>query len=165
MTTVMIQNRCCPTITMINISRANVIIGVRQGECNGFHNVKIYANNLQVLDTQEKLSDQIKLDVTMPCVIRINLSGKNLQTDTIVQDGKIIEDKFTEVTSLSIAGLDVGYDVLQNITTYTEKNGNTTQNNFAHSNGDLEIILDCDNPVTWHLKHNSVYAESELRPK
>ena len=82
MTTVMIQNRCCPTITMINISRANVIIGVRQGECNGFHNVKIYANNLQVLDTQEKLSDQIKLDVTMPCVIRINLSGKNLQTDT-----------------------------------------------------------------------------------
>lgn len=150
---------------MTNVSLTTVIIGIRQGECNGFHNVKIYVNNKQALDTKEKLSDQIKLNVKLPCVISIKLSGKNLQTDTIVHDGKIIQDKFTELTSLSIAGLDVGYDVLHKIVTYTENDGNSTQNNFAHSNGDLKIVLDCDDPITWHLKYNSVHAESELHPK
>jgi len=150
---------------MTNVSLTTVIIGIRQGECNGFHNVKLYTNKSKVIDTQEKLPDQIELNVTMPCVIRINLSEKNMETDTIVEDDKILEDKFTEITSLSIAGLNVGYDVLHKIVTYTENDGNSTQNNFAHSNGDLKIVLDCNDPITWHLKYNSVHAESELHPQ
>jgi len=146
---------------IIDVSRTHVEFDINQGSCNGWHNVKVYANNELLFDKSTELEKVIRIAIKLPCEIRFNITGKDILKDTKIVDNKIVEDKFVEIVGVRLANLKIEPHVLKNLITYTELGGKEVYTNLAHSNGDLRIKFDTTDPIQWHIIHNSNLAEWE----
>ena len=124
------------------------------GMCNGAMSMDILANGQLVNrihnNTQETL--HISQKIQLPCEIKILLSGKNLE-DTLVQDGKIIADKYVKLKSLSLGKIPVKEHVLFNICEVNDELRDT----YWGRNGTVVINFDSDNFLKWHMAHRNVF--------
>lgn len=79
---------------------------------------------------------------TVPDTIKIQVSGKNLRRDTIVDSqGQIVQDKYVLLRDLRIDQMSVCAPWLPNgITLHTDK-GHTVQSNYWGFNGTVQIPI------------------------
>lgn len=134
-----------------------VKINVELGECNGYMSSLWYVNDQLVFDLSTPTSSHctIEFNAVLPCNITVRVSGKNQNTDTEVQDGKIVRDKYIVITDMSIARLPVNKHVLYQICNYITHNDQSYNDIYWAWNGQANISLAESDAVLWHLKYNN----------
>lgn len=79
-------------------------ISFNAGSCNGFFKIiAVNGNDEHVFDGIIKGLNKISLDVTAGD-LELRFTGKDNKKDTQVVDGKIVRDKFIDISSVSIGG-------------------------------------------------------------
>jgi hypothetical protein len=126
------------------------------GECNGFMKSKWFANEQCMIEVDPTESGEIDIsfDVELPCTIKIELSGKDLNADTKVnQNGNIIQDKFIKISGMWLARHPIPEFVYMNMCE-VETNDSKFKTSYFGFPGTVLIALDEQDPITWHFKHN-----------
>ena len=140
----------------MNLSSTQIKFVITQGFCNGYHSTQWYANNKLVWSStcDQALPAVLEFAIQLPCIFKIVVAGKNMMTDTLLQDDKILADKFVEITEILLAGYPIKQSVLYNVCKYHSDDGKTFNSTYCHSNGVLEIEFHGTDPVEWHLLNN-----------
>jgi len=115
------------------------------GHCNGSMSLTILANDF-VLATFEQIDQTtltINRTVTLPCKLTFITGNKNPLIDTQLDaDGKIIQDKFIEITDIQLGRFPVNiYKCLQG-------------QSYWGLSGSVSVNFDEPNFLLWHLKNN-----------
>ena len=126
------------------------------GECNGYMNSQWFVDNVIVADVKPTTADDIDIsfDVTLPCTITVLFSGKNMATDTVLDEsGNVLRDKFIFFKHLSLARVPVPEHIFRNFCNYETEDQtlNTTYYGFP---GKMTFKFDENDPILWHFKHN-----------
>lgn len=125
------------------------------GNCNGYMSAKIYTNKdlLLKLDNFVDPVQKISLDINFPSVLIFDITGKNMLSDTKLDDNNnIVEDKFIKIKELTVGYLPVNDNFLPKICKFTTKFGEVTTSDFWHTNGRVLIEFDEPDFIKWHLK-------------
>lgn len=125
------------------------------GECNGFMRTEWYANDQLVADVMPTSTDPIDVcfNLTLPGTVKIVLSGKNMNTDTLVDDsGKTVKDKFIKIKQMSLARHPISEHVYMNLCNVTTEQGIFTTAYFGFP-GTVKISFNEADPILWHLTH------------
>lgn len=126
------------------------------GECNGYMSLQCYSNDTLIADSQVKNSEELTVtaNVDFPFDLRIKVSGKNLSTDTVVEHGKIIKDKYVKLKQLYLARYPVKENILYSLCKFTPENKSVEQTNYFYCNGEALLHFQAPNALKWHLLHN-----------
>lgn len=135
----------------------NIKFKIRQGNCNGYHSTIWYANNQELWQSSADtaLPETLEFTIQMPCTIKIVVSGKNMNLDTVLVDDKIVADKFTQLSEVYLAGYPIKESVLFEICKYHGDDNKIYSSTYCHSNGVLELNINNQDPVKWHLLNNN----------
>jgi hypothetical protein len=98
-------------------------------------------------------SDSLKVEhqFMWPATLKLVLSNKNLSSDTkLDNNGKIVADKFIELTKIYIDGVDANIEFMQRIVLNTNKEKIKTC--YWGFNGTVEIAFDLIDSFAWHLR-------------
>jgi hypothetical protein len=138
-------------------STATLLLMIEQGECNGFQSTEWFVNDKLVLSTgtNEPLPNQIELTVEMPCELRVKIDGKNINSDTKVVDGQIVQDKFIKLKQAYLARYPIKEHLLHELCEYTDDTGVVHHNQYWHRNGEVKIQLESNDPIIWHFTKNT----------
>jgi hypothetical protein len=139
------------------MSAVPIKINITLGECNGYMSSLWYVDNQLVADLSKHdlATCTVAFNAVLPCNIVVVVSGKNQNTDTMVQDGKIVQDKYIVITDMLVARLPVNKHTLYQICNYTKYNGQSINDIYWAWNGQATISLTESDAVLWHLKYNS----------
>jgi hypothetical protein len=135
-------------------------VTAEQGEANGFLLAEWYMNDQLILVTpqQKTKNTKIQLEITLPCCVKIVLSGKNRETDTQIVDGKIIADKYLHITSMSLGNYPINEGLLYNkLSVFTPENREPENTTYFYDNGITVFDFQEEDALLWHLKHNNFY--------
>jgi|LakMenE18May11ns_1017448.scaffolds.fasta_scaffold9820430_1 hypothetical protein len=118
----------------------------------------------QFMSLEIKVKDQLSMPITvtekfttnitidLPAEIEFHLIGRD-RNDTIVEDNKIIADKFISLDSLNIDGFSVdGWQLPNEFFKLIVDKHTTTFGNYWNNNGVAKLIIDEDDPVLWLLE-------------
>lgn len=109
------------------------------------------ADRVETLDPGMDTALVYQTQVTLPAQIQIELSNKNMQQDTLIENGVIVKDKYVKLTRLSIDKFETPQIYLEkNIKLITESATYTT--NYFGFNGRVLIDLDQPNVFIQHCK-------------
>lgn len=137
-------------------------ISLEVGECNGYMDVNIYVNNELVsqpdLTKNNNSTVDVDLQVNFPFDLKIQVSGKNLNTDTQIDDGKIVKDKYIKLKKLYLARYSVHESVLYSTCSFYPENKSREQNNYFYCNGVAELKFQEPDALVWHVKHNKYWS-------
>jgi hypothetical protein len=93
---------------------------------------------------------EFTIDINLPATILFHLNKRN-HDDTIVQNDKIIADKFIRLDSLEIDGFFVNsYQLPEDKFYFDSKNGRFSTEYWSR-NGTASLIIDNDDPALWLL--------------
>lgn len=91
----------------------------------------------------------IELWIDFPCELVVELEGKDNNTDTVIDsDGKIIQDKFVQLTQVKVDRMSVGNHFLQK---WPVVNDSFTTTYFGF-NGQVRLNFDETTAFHWLLK-------------
>jgi uncharacterized membrane protein len=125
------------------------------GHCNGSMSLTVMYND-SIIDTIENIADNqhvTRTQISLPGVIKILVSNKNMNTDTKVDvHGTVIEDKYIQLKEMRLGRITVSTSVLKNLCAYTHNK--TVTDTYWGFPGMIEIKLDQEEVVAWHLIHN-----------
>lgn len=125
------------------------------GEYNGYMAVECYANDRLIATPVPGASLVIvEAKVDLPLVLTIKVSNKNSNTDTLVQDGKIVKDKYVKIKEIHLARYKVNESVLYNLCEFTPENSDTEKTNYLYRNGTAVLNFQATDALRWHLIHN-----------
>jgi hypothetical protein len=96
------------------------------------------------------------VDIELPTKIKLVISGKDMTTDTILDDkGNIVQDLYVKITGISIDGVGLNSIFLHQGITLITDHGNTITSYFGH-NGHVDFILDQPNVFQQIMSWQSV---------
>lgn len=128
------------------------------GECNGYMSVQCYANDVLIAEPMIKDATNhaiVNALVNFPFDLVIKISGKNPNTDTIVQDEKIVKDKYVKLKQIFLSRYPVNDSVLYNLCQFTPADSNISKSEtFFYCNGQAMISFHSTDALHWHLSHN-----------
>lgn len=126
------------------------------GECHGYMAVACYANDMLIAEPAPTSSNNVIVytDVDLPLDLTIKVSGKNLNTDTVVENNKIVKDKYVKLKDVYLAKYPVNPTVMYNLCSFTHSNGNTEQTNYFYRDGTAILKFQATDALRWHLLHN-----------
>lgn len=119
---------------------------------------KWYCNQNHLLDfVPDKAGlSVVNLSIIMPAEIKIELSGKNMQTDTKVDaDGRIVQDKYIKIVGMSLGRHPIPEHKIYEMCRFISTNDDEVLGNFFGRPGVVYIVFDQPDPVRWHLARNS----------
>ena len=137
-------------------STVNFKITLEVGECNGFMKSRWFANGECVAEVNPTSNSDIDVEffIKLPCTIRVELTGKNLATDTKLDDnGLIMQDKFIKIKNMWLAKRPVPEHVYMNMCNIESENGNFTAAYFS-MNGAVTINFAESDAILWHFRYN-----------
>lgn len=133
------------------------------GHCNGTMGMEIFANNTMVSSYSVFDTDRFvfKHRINWPTTLKIVLSNKNLLHDTTVDsDGKIIADKYIQLTRIMVDRIETTVRHINSIVLNTNDNKITT--NYWGYNGYVELNLTQENSFMWHLTQRIDHSPSYI---
>lgn len=108
-------------------------------------------NHTEILDPGSDTTVVFQKQIKLPAQIQIRLSNKNMQQDTLVQDGVIVKDKYVKMNRLSLDKFDTPQNYLEkNIKLNTDSDTHAT--NYFGFNGQVIIDLDQTCVFAQHCK-------------
>jgi hypothetical protein len=124
------------------------------GHCNGAMNVDICQGNNTLLSLHNVLETHRTehILVNWPSTIIIKLSGKNMETDTIVDNNSIVADKYVKLNSLTVNGFALIPQAMYAV---------CGEVHWGYP-GDIVIAFTEDNPMRWNLRLNNVLFFREV---
>ena len=140
------------------INHSNINIEFEVGLFNGSMALEISdpSRHIMLLENIKQSNLIVSFDIEFPTVLTFNITNKNSNKDTVVDDqGKIISDKYIKIKSLHIGRVPVRESLLFDICKY-RYNGNEVNNIFWAFNGNVCIDFDADDFISWHIKHNNL---------
>jgi hypothetical protein len=104
-------------------------------------------------------TQSVFLCVKMPSVLKIKLSGKNLNCDTLVgPDGSILSDKYIKMSNLWVSKIPVNHHVLRNsVCQFITTDGGMIFDNYWGKNGEVILEFDSADPIAWLLKKRNKF--------
>ena len=135
-------------------------IDLEAGECNGYMNTEIYVNDQLICCPNFVNSNNLILDipVNFPFDLRIQVSGKNLNTDTHVEDGKIVRDKYVKLKQLYVARYPVNEGVLYNMCLFHPQDKPAEKTNYFYCNGSAVLNFQAPDAMKWLLLYNRYWS-------
>lgn len=122
-----------------------------EGINNQHLSLTVHSHNQQFMVTDT--DPTITLDLVLPTVVHLEFSGKNYNTDTILDsDGKIIKDKYIKITSVNIDGFDLPETFLYQKLVVNTDDGRTFTTPYVGFNGAIQITLDQPDVFSQFLK-------------
>lgn len=110
--------------------------------------MSMQVNGIDVVPNADEQA-MIELCVDFPCELVIELTGKNNNTDTIINcDGKIIQDKFVQLTQVKIDRMIVHDHFLQKWPIVNDSFATT----YFGFNGQVRLKFDEPTAFHWLLK-------------
>jgi hypothetical protein len=95
----------------------------------------------------------VTLDLVLPTVVYFYFSGKNYNTDTVVDaNGNILQDKFIKFVSVDIDGFKLPETFLYQKLTINTDDDRSFTTPFIGFNGVIELILDQTDIFSQYLK-------------
>ena len=124
------------------------------GFFNGAMGVNIYANNDLIDSYQGNTRELVTVNkiINLPCTIRVELSGKTSR-DTQLEDGKIINDKYVKLIGMRLGKIPVNEANMFNLCKLDDGRNDI----FWGRNGTVEIDLDEEDFIIWHLKNDNLF--------
>ena len=119
--------------------------------------------NNQFMSMQIKINEQlhsihvcdnfcVQLDVNLPTEINFILTGKNAN-DTIMHGDEIIEDKFIMLEKIFVDNFEIDpWQLPEKYFKFLTLNNECLKTNFWHTNGNVKLTLDQEDPVLWFLE-------------
>jgi hypothetical protein len=133
------------------------------GHCNGTMRMQMFIDDIQIADYFDIESDLLEVEhqFMWPATLKLVLSDKNLSSDTkIDNDGKIVADKFIELTKIYIDGVDANIEFMQRIVLNT--NEEKIKTCYWGFNGTVEIAFDLIDSFAWHLRQRAKQNEVDM---
>jgi hypothetical protein len=130
------------------------------GECNGHMTVQCYANDVLIAEPLIKDTDNhvtITAQVDLPVDLVIKVSGKNLNTDTLVENEKIVKDKYVKLKQIFLSRYPVNEVVLHNLCQFIPEHKSVEYGNFFYCNGTAVVPFRSSDALHWHLSQNRYY--------
>ena len=110
--------------------------------------MSVQVNGREVVPDADETA-MISIPVSFPGELIIELSGKNNNTDTLVNDaGEITQDKFVQLTQVKVDRMNVNNHFLQK---WPLVNGSFTTTYFGF-NGQVRLTFDALSSFHWLLK-------------
>ena len=123
--------------------------------------LEIYQRDLLIKKIENVTTSLVSVDigVDFPAQLKFVLSGKNYNTDTIVDNtGLIIKDKYVILKHMIVESVPIKINVLFNICQYYKNQTNDPVNDtYWGFNGVAIIDFDSDHFIKWCLKHNNTF--------
>ena len=131
------------------------------GNCNGTMQVTI-SDNMGIMYNLVNVIDpivRINHSIVLPTTLKFTISGKNYNTDTVVDsDGSISADKFVKLTNLSLGYVPISESTMFKICCYnTDKHDKSQFDNYWGFNGVVSIDFNHDSTVRWHFVNNNTF--------
>jgi hypothetical protein len=126
------------------------------GECNGFMNSCWFVDDKCVAKIMPSQAGDVDVEfsISLPSSIRIELSNKNLNTDTVVDsNGTIVQDKFIMIKNMWLARRQIPAAVFMNMCDLKSDTERVKTAYFGFP-GVVTICFDEKDPIIWHFKHN-----------
>ena len=95
--------------------KTNIKLDLEFGICNGSMALEIYQRDLLVKKIENVTTSLVSVDIKVdfPAQLKFVLSGKNYNTDTIVDNtGLIIKDKYVILKHMMVESIPIKIDVL-----------------------------------------------------
>jgi hypothetical protein len=141
--------------------KTNITLGLEFGLCNGSMTIEIYQDELLIkkLENITTTTNNVSLKIDFPSQLKIVLSNKNHNTDTILDNnGSIINDKYVILKHLTVGTIPIKIDVLFRLCQYYKnQNNNPVNDTYWGFNGVAIIDFNSDNFIKWCLKHNNTF--------
>jgi len=106
--------------------------------------VKFIGDDIVINPTGEKFVEQ-SLFVNLPKKIKIDFSGKDMKNDTIIEDNKIIADKFVKICSIKLDMFPINEVYLQQNIVINCENQSKIATNYVGFNGYIDLNLNKTN--------------------
>lgn len=123
---------------MVNLKNCKLTLGLEFGSIrNQTMSVEVLNDNSRFfynpgIDTKIVCN----LDIVLPTIVTLNIIGKNMSTDTIVDpSGKIIKDKYVKIISMQLEGISVPKEFLEKHIQILTDNQTTYYSNYIGFNG------------------------------
>lgn len=124
------------------------------GECNGFMTSRWFVNGDYIFEKSHLSAvDQIEFQIKLPCTITIELLGKNSSTDTIINNGQIVQDKYIKIDSMWLARHPIPEHIYMKMCELDTGVDKFTTSYFGFT-GKVNIHFDESDAIVWHFKHN-----------
>jgi hypothetical protein len=127
----------------------------------GTHNGTMQADILVDRDIVHSCNQTqtVSLTITMPNIVKIKLTGKNSQCDTLVgANGEILADKYVKLCNLIVSKVPVNYPILRsNVCQFISDDGSIVFDNYWGSNGEAVIDFNFSDPIAWLLKKRNKF--------
>ena len=132
---------------MEKLNRSQVLLYFKFGQVRDSY-MSMQVNGVDVApDANEQA--MIDLWIDFPCEVVIELEGKDNNVDTVIDsDGKIIQDKFVQLTQVKVDRMGVGNHFLQK---WPIVNNSFTTTYFGF-NGQVRLKFDQPTAFHWLLK-------------
>jgi hypothetical protein len=138
----------------MTLYKTNCKLIFKQDIYNGTMNMLIYADNQLIASYMEHTQERFELDIdiVLPCRLRFVLTGKNMDTDTqIDEQGRITADKCVVLERFYLNKVEIPTHKLQASCTYTTDHG-IIHEIYWGFNGEVVIDFPYQNAVEWHLR-------------
>jgi hypothetical protein len=139
--------------------RIDLKLELEFGHCNGAMTVLVKdkltnAVLLEVANPEENIVSS-DLEVPFPCNLVIEVSGKNMNTDTQVNEaGQVIADKFVKVSKMHVGRIPVLEKNLFALCNYHKEDGTTANDTYWGWNGTIDLDFNQSSVIMWHAIHN-----------
>ena len=127
------------------------------GISNGSMTMDIYQDQ-ELVKSFSDVNEELVIfehSIRMGSQLNITLSNK-FGSDTIVQDGKIVADKFIQLKEMRLGKIPISENILFKICNY-HTNNQTTINTYWGFNGQVSISFVQENFIKWHLVHRNIF--------
>lgn len=135
----------------------NVTLDLEFGIYNGSMSA-ILSSNQTIIAKLANIVDSIQhieCKIQLPNSITIELANKNEKYDTLLDNNKIVQDKYVKLSKLTLGNIPI--TDLHSICQYTH-HGVSVADNYWGFNGSVKIEFDESEFILWHLKHNNKFS-------
>ena len=127
------------------------------GISNGSMTMDIYQDK-ELVKSFSNVNEELVIfehPIRMGSQLNINLSNK-FGRDTVVQDGKIVADKFVQLKEMRLGKIPISETILFKICKY-HANNQTTIDTYWAFNGQVSISFTQESFIKWHLAHKNIF--------
>lgn len=116
-----------------------------------YMNLTILNQNQQFVVTHDRPS--ITFNLILPTSVTLQFSGKNYNTDTVVDlDGNIVQDKFIKIVSVDVDRFRLPETFLYRKLTINTDDGRSYTTPYIGFNGRMHLVLDQTDIFSQYLK-------------
>jgi hypothetical protein len=135
---------------------------VDYGQSNGFMTSDWYVDELHMCRVSgpdiDKSTTQLEMYIDLPCTVKMITYGKNLKTDTRVENGQIVSDKYWHIKSMYLAQYPINTNTLQHkLSIFTPQGEEPRPTALFYQNGSATFDFCENDALLWHLKHNDFH--------